>query len=101
MQEYAEDLQLEGANILTRTMIVFGQGAIRCHPYAYKQVIAVGNKDTKSFDKAKGAMTDESRYLRFMDRYNFNTIEKNGKNFGMKNRHTKLQLIKKRRSFMS
>ena len=28
---------VEGANILTRTMIIFGQGALRCHPHAYAQ----------------------------------------------------------------
>ncbi len=43
---------VEGANILTRTMIIFGQGAIRCHPYAYKQVVAVGNEDVRAFDFA-------------------------------------------------
>ncbi len=43
---------VEGANILTRTMIIFGQGAIRCHPYAYKQVVAVENEDLRSFDFA-------------------------------------------------
>jgi acyl-CoA dehydrogenase len=33
-------------------MIIFGQGAIRCHPYAYKEVIALNNHDTESFDRA-------------------------------------------------
>jgi hypothetical protein len=26
-------ITVEGANILTRSLIIFGQGAIRCHPY--------------------------------------------------------------------
>lgn len=43
---------VEGANILTRTMIIFGQGAIRCHPFAYKQVVAVENEDLAAFDRA-------------------------------------------------
>src|SRR5690606_11324433 len=30
-----------GANILTRTLIIFGQGALRAHPYAYHEVDAV------------------------------------------------------------
>ena len=38
-------ITVEGANILTRTMIIFGQGAIRCHPYAYKEVKALMDKD--------------------------------------------------------
>ncbi len=32
---------VEGANILTRSLIVFGQGAIRCHPYILKEMEAV------------------------------------------------------------
>jgi len=45
-------ITVEGANILTRTMIIFGQGAIRCHPYAYDELNAVMNNDTRAFDKA-------------------------------------------------
>lgn len=29
-------ITVEGANILTRNLIIFGQGAIRCHPYILK-----------------------------------------------------------------
>ena len=32
---------VEGANIMTRTLLIFGQGATRCHPYAFKVVEAV------------------------------------------------------------
>lgn len=45
-------ITVEGANILTRTMIIFGQGALRCHPYAYQEVKAVLTKDAVLFDKA-------------------------------------------------
>jgi acyl-CoA dehydrogenase len=45
-------ITVEGANILTRTMIIFGQGAIRCHPYAYQEVKALMDKDFVKFDKA-------------------------------------------------
>ena len=45
-------ITVEGANILTRTMIIFGQGAIRCHPYAYKEVLALENNDLNAFDSA-------------------------------------------------
>jgi acyl-CoA dehydrogenase len=31
-------ITVEGANILTRTLMIFGQGAIRCHPYVLKEV---------------------------------------------------------------
>ncbi|WP_303759374.1 acyl-CoA dehydrogenase [Alcanivorax jadensis] len=42
---------VEGANIMTRTLMIFGQGATRCHPYAYKVVQAVENEDVDSFRK--------------------------------------------------
>jgi acyl-CoA dehydrogenase len=38
-------ITVEGANILTRTMIVFGQGALRSHPYLLKEVEAVNHPD--------------------------------------------------------
>src|SRR5690606_40640566 len=38
-------ITVEGANILTRSMIIFGQGAIRCHPYLLREVEAASNPD--------------------------------------------------------
>jgi len=58
-QTYIESpisITVEGANILTRSMIIFGQGAIRCHPYILKEMQAAQSKDTKEglikFDEA-------------------------------------------------
>ncbi|UJR55550.1 acyl-CoA dehydrogenase FadE [Dickeya zeae] len=45
-------ITVEGANILTRSMIIFGQGAIRCHPYILKEMNAAQNNDLKAFDQA-------------------------------------------------
>ncbi len=45
-------ITVEGANILTRSMIVFGQGAIRCHPYLLKEMTAATDNDLSGFDKA-------------------------------------------------
>ncbi|MFW7382208.1 MAG: acyl-CoA dehydrogenase [Oligoflexus sp.] len=45
-------ITVEGANILTRCMIIFGQGAIRCHPYAYQELKALSDGDIKGFDNA-------------------------------------------------
>ncbi|PHP67206.1 acyl-CoA dehydrogenase [Zhengella mangrovi] len=49
-------ITVEGANILTRNMIIFGQGAIRCHPYLLDEILALDerNKDAAldAFDKA-------------------------------------------------
>ncbi|PKM22034.1 MAG: acyl-CoA dehydrogenase [Gammaproteobacteria bacterium HGW-Gammaproteobacteria-14] len=42
-------ITVEGANIMTRTLMVFGQGATRCHPYAYKVVQAVESNDVPAF----------------------------------------------------
>lgn len=45
-------ITVEGANILTRTMIVFGQGAIRCHPFVQDEMAAVADDDLPRFDRA-------------------------------------------------
>ncbi|MDO9522029.1 MAG: acyl-CoA dehydrogenase [Pseudohongiella sp.] len=42
-------ITVEGANIMTRTLITFGQGATRCHPYALPLVKAVENNDSAEF----------------------------------------------------
>ena len=38
-------ITVEGANILTRTLITFAQGALRSHPYLYREVQALQDKD--------------------------------------------------------
>lgn len=43
-------ITVEGANILTRTLMIFGQGAIRCHPYALNEIKALTSGDAKGFD---------------------------------------------------
>jgi len=45
-------ITVEGANILTRSMIIFGQGAIRCHPYVLKEIKAAGENSLTAFDLA-------------------------------------------------
>ena len=44
-------ITVEGANILTRSLIVFGQGAIRCHPYLLQEIRATENDDLEALDK--------------------------------------------------
>ncbi len=45
-------ITVEGANILTRTLMIFGQGAIRCHPYVYDEITALNQSDVPAFDRA-------------------------------------------------
>jgi len=45
-------ITVEGANILTRTLMIFGQGAIRCHPYAYREIKSFYAGDAAAFDQA-------------------------------------------------
>jgi acyl-CoA dehydrogenase len=45
-------ITVEGANILTRSLIIFGQGAIRCHPWVLKEMTAVRQDDLRAFDEA-------------------------------------------------
>jgi len=45
-------ITVEGANIMTRSLIQFGQGAIMCHPYVYREIEALENNNLKDFDYA-------------------------------------------------
>jgi acyl-CoA dehydrogenase len=49
-------ITVEGANILTRSLIIFGQGAVRCHPFVLKEMNAAKNPDrvagVRDFDAA-------------------------------------------------
>lgn len=45
-------ITVEGANILTRSMIIFGQGAIRCHPYVLEEMAAAQENNVSRFDRA-------------------------------------------------
>jgi acyl-CoA dehydrogenase len=49
-------ITVEGANILTRNLIIFGQGAIRCHPFVLREMEAArsaqGERSVDDFDRA-------------------------------------------------
>ena len=55
-QQVPIGITVEGANILTRSLIIFGQGAIRCHPYLLPEMKAAQNADARQglvdFDRA-------------------------------------------------
>ena len=51
-------ITVEGANILTRSLMIFGQGAIRCHPYAFDEMQA-----------AKLYSEDKESALKLFDKY--------------------------------
>jgi len=55
-QQVPVAITVEGANILTRSLIIFGQGAIRCHPFLLPEMRAAQNPDTRKglvdFDQA-------------------------------------------------
>ena len=54
-------ITVEGANIMTRSLMIFGQGAIRCHPYVLKEMQAL-------------AITDRREQLKAFDRLLFSHI---------------------------
>ena len=65
-------ITVEGANILTRNLMIYGQGAIRCHPFVLKEMRAAADDDhaaaVMEFDKALFghiglAMSNASRSL--------------------------------------
>ena len=45
-------ITVEGHNILTRNLITFGQGAIRCHPYLLREMQAANSEDGKESRRA-------------------------------------------------
>jgi acyl-CoA dehydrogenase len=51
-QQVPVGITVEGANILTRSLILFGQGAIRCHPYVLKEMDAARAGQLEAFDEA-------------------------------------------------
>lgn len=55
-QQLPIGITVEGANILTRCLIIFGQGAIRCHPYVLREMRAAQDADAArglaEFDRA-------------------------------------------------
>jgi acyl-CoA dehydrogenase len=55
-QQIPVSITVEGANILTRNMIIFGQGAIRCHPHLLKEISAANDSNSArasaQFDQA-------------------------------------------------
>jgi acyl-CoA dehydrogenase len=55
-QQVPVSITVEGANILTRSLIIFGQGAIRCHPYVLREMLATREADraiaSLDFDRA-------------------------------------------------
>ena len=50
-------ITVEGANIMTRSLMIFGQGAIRCHPYLLNEILALEHEDK---DKA---LADFDKYF--------------------------------------
>jgi acyl-CoA dehydrogenase len=45
-------ITVEGANLLTRALIIFGQGAVRCHPHVLDEMQALEKKDTQALGHA-------------------------------------------------
>ena len=54
-------ITVEGANIMTRSLMIYGQGSIRCHPYLQKEIEAANNPDrteaVRQFDVLLGRHT--------------------------------------------
>lgn len=56
-------ITVEGANILTRSMIIFGQGAMRCHPHLVAEIQAAAIEDKEeAIDKFDEALTGHIAY---------------------------------------
>lgn len=57
-------ITVEGANILTRSLIIFGQGAIRCHPWVLREMEAAHHPDlVVALDQFERTLLGHGRYL--------------------------------------
>lgn len=84
-------ITVEGANILTRSLMIFGQGAMRCHPYLFQELLAMEEPDQahgiKTFDKLFMAHLGHvfSNYMRTLvlglTRGYFSSVPANADNF--------------------
>ena len=63
-QQIPMGITVEGANILTRSLIIFGQGSMRCHPYLRKEIDAVSNNDeVDGLDQFDDAMRSHIEHI--------------------------------------
>ncbi|MEO8754481.1 MAG: acyl-CoA dehydrogenase, partial [Casimicrobiaceae bacterium] len=63
-QQIPIGITVEGANILTRSLIIFGQGAIRCHPYVLREIAATRESDAaKASTEFDGALWGHIRFV--------------------------------------
>lgn len=58
-------ITVEGANILTRSLMIFGQGVFRGHPHAFNMIDALEKKDVEKFDVAFFGMVGHGVYNLF------------------------------------
>lgn len=56
-------ITVEGANILTRNLIIFGQGAIRCHPYILQEVELLSSQEANSDMKLDKVLLSHMGYV--------------------------------------
>ncbi|MCY3768963.1 MAG: acyl-CoA dehydrogenase [Gammaproteobacteria bacterium] len=63
-QQVPIGITVEGANILTRSLIIFGQGSIRCHPHLLKEMQAISREDESEgldeFDRVMAAHVEHA-----------------------------------------
>ncbi len=57
-------ITVEGANILTRSLIIYGQGAMLCHPYVFKEMDSAKNPD-----QAQGLLDFDAAFFGHLGRY--------------------------------
>ncbi|MBT4804168.1 MAG: acyl-CoA dehydrogenase [Legionellales bacterium] len=56
-------ITVEGANILTRNLIIFGQGAIKSHPYIYKELLLLNSNDSTAPQEFDAIISAHLAYL--------------------------------------
>ena len=63
-QQIPIGITVEGANILTRSLIIFGQGSMRCHPYLLKEIQAASMQDeAEGLERFDAAMVSHIEHV--------------------------------------
>jgi acyl-CoA dehydrogenase len=56
-------ITVEGANILIRSLMIFGQGAMRCHPYLYEEIAALHDDDAAAVARFDSLLLQHLRHV--------------------------------------
>jgi len=101
-------ITVEGANILTRNLMIFGQGSIRCHPYLLEEMSLLGNEnEIEAKEKFKPLLKEHIKYTTkngaksFINNLTFNFFESTFGDNDLKKEKKMINSLSKKLAFVS